>query len=227
MISRAVLFGLLVAGLAAPLSFSSVGEATAQTATDLKCKGCVGKKDIGKNAVKEKNIKKNAVTSAKIKDGTVESSDIKDGTIQAEDIADGVLGGSPVGDVRQILSGGFNQGGAFTNGFTGPGWTTTLSPNYPDSGEGEAATQIRMVAGTLKNLRVHVQTQNVPSSGSLTLTVRINGANTALTCTVTATGDCTSTASVSINDNDRLALEITNSFPDEGNWTLTYSIQYM
>ena len=72
----------------------------------------------------------------------------------------------------------------FTNGFTGPGWTTTTAPDYPDTGEGEAATQIRMAAGTLKNLRVHVQTQNVPSGGSLIATVRINGADTALTCTV-------------------------------------------
>ena len=210
MFSKIMMRGLLAACLALPIALAVSGDASAQKAKDLKCKGCVGSKDIGKNAVREKHIKNNAVTSSKIKNGT----------IKAEDLAAGVLGSG-----GQVLTGGFNQGAAFANGFTGPGWTTTLAPDYPDTGEGEAAIQIRLPAGTLSNLRVHVQTQNVPSSGSLIVMVRINGADTALTCSVTTTGDCTSTASVAIKDNDRLALEITNSFPDEGNWTLTYSIE--
>ena len=42
-------------------SFALAAPASAQTATNLQCKGCVGKKDLGKNAVRSKNIKKKSV----------------------------------------------------------------------------------------------------------------------------------------------------------------------
>lgn len=106
MFSKIMMRGLLAACLALPIALAVSGDASAQKAKDLKCKGCVGSKDIGKNAVREKHIKNNAVTSSKIKNGT----------IKAEDIAAGVLGSG-----GQVLTGGFNQGAAFANGFTGPG----------------------------------------------------------------------------------------------------------
>jgi hypothetical protein len=50
--------------------------ADAQTATNLKCKGCVGKKDIGRKAVRSKHLKRNAIDSLHIKDGSVEAADL-------------------------------------------------------------------------------------------------------------------------------------------------------
>jgi len=48
-----VLMGVLIAG-------GMTGEASAQTAGNLVCKGCVGKKDIGKDAVDMKRLAPNA-----------------------------------------------------------------------------------------------------------------------------------------------------------------------
>jgi hypothetical protein len=48
------------------------------TATDLKCKGCVDKKDIGKNAVKSKNIK----------DGQVKAPDLGQDSVTLEKLDD-------------------------------------------------------------------------------------------------------------------------------------------
>ena len=63
--------GISVA-LAVLLAAISLPEgASAQTAKNVICRGCVGSRDIGKNAVKTKHIKDSAVSSAKIKDGAV------------------------------------------------------------------------------------------------------------------------------------------------------------
>ena len=43
----------------------------AQTATNLKCKGCVGKKDLGKKAVRKKHIKKNAIRGKHIRSNAI------------------------------------------------------------------------------------------------------------------------------------------------------------
>ncbi len=42
------------------------GPTLAQTATDLDCRGCVGGRDIGKNAVTGKKIRKNAVAASRL-----------------------------------------------------------------------------------------------------------------------------------------------------------------
>jgi hypothetical protein len=65
-----------VAALVATLAASMPTGASAETATDLKCKGCVGKKDIGKKAIRTRNLKKNAVKSKVIKDGSIEPEDL-------------------------------------------------------------------------------------------------------------------------------------------------------
>jgi hypothetical protein len=54
------------------------GETSAQTATNLKCKGCVGKKDLGKKAVRSKNIKPGAVVNEAIADGAVDAAKLAD-----------------------------------------------------------------------------------------------------------------------------------------------------
>jgi len=49
---------------------------SAQSAKNLKCKGCVGKKQLGNKAVIESRIRDGAVTSAKIRDGSVGPADL-------------------------------------------------------------------------------------------------------------------------------------------------------
>jgi hypothetical protein len=56
--------------LSVAICFGVTG-AQAQTANNLKCKGCVGTRDLGANAVKTKKIKDGAITTSKIKDGAV------------------------------------------------------------------------------------------------------------------------------------------------------------
>jgi hypothetical protein len=214
MVLRMMMRGLLVAGLAVTVGFAVSGDAGAQTAKNLKCNGCVGNKDIGKNAVREKHIKKNAVTSSKIKNGT----------IKEEDLADS----AKVGEVRQILSGGFNQGASLATVYHAPGWVTALQPTYPSASDGENAIQIRLPEGTLSRLSIRVRTATAATGGSYVVTVRINGADTALTCTVTGQADCTTAANVTVpvNDGDRLALEITSTLANEGNNTVNYSMLF-
>lgn len=65
----------------------SMGIAAAQTATDLKCVGCVGTKDIAKGAVQTDSIKPNAVTSGKIAPEAVNSSDIRNGGVAPIDLS--------------------------------------------------------------------------------------------------------------------------------------------
>jgi len=73
--------GHCLALAAAGFLFVSVpgGEASAQTATNLNCKGCVGKKDIGKNAVTKRAIKKNSIKTTAIKNGAVTADKLADG----------------------------------------------------------------------------------------------------------------------------------------------------
>jgi hypothetical protein len=66
-----------------------LADASAQTATDLKCRGCVGKKDIGKKAVKSRHIKNGSVKGKDLKDATVETSKLSDGAVTADKLATG------------------------------------------------------------------------------------------------------------------------------------------
>lgn len=72
---------------AALLCSLPVQGATAQTATNLKCRGCVGTRDIAKGAVGTDTIQDNSINSAKIKRDTVNSLDIRDSTIAPVDLS--------------------------------------------------------------------------------------------------------------------------------------------
>jgi hypothetical protein len=85
--SKIALFGIATA-FAAVLTFTVPSLASAQVANDLKCKGCVGKKDIGKKAVRPKHIKKNAIKSKHIRDGAVQTEAMQDGAVTAAKLAD-------------------------------------------------------------------------------------------------------------------------------------------
>jgi hypothetical protein len=128
---------------------------------------------------------------------------------------------------QQILIGGGSFGGVSPI-YTSPGLANLYGQDFPSTGKGETAAQARMSGGgVLSVLFVRLQTQNVPSSGSLTVTVRVNGADTAMTCTVGGSGQCAYTAStVTINNGDRLAIQVTNDFTGAGNLAFNYSLLF-
>jgi len=75
-------FPLAVAAVAAGLVCAvGPGPAHAQTATNLKCKGCVGKKELGKNAVTSKTVRKNAISTKHIKSGAVSVAKLADAAL--------------------------------------------------------------------------------------------------------------------------------------------------
>jgi hypothetical protein len=140
-----------------------------------------------------------------------------------------LLAATPAGalnDNEQLLSGsGTSIGGATL--WSSPGGTQ-YPDNFPAPGKGESAAQLRMSAGVLSALRVKLTTQTTPSSGTLSVRVRINGANTALTCTVTAGGNCNSPngTTVAVAANDKLAVRISNNFPGGNDIAYTYTLQF-
>ena len=114
--------------------------ASAQTATDLKCMGCVGDKDLGKKTVKSKHLKKNAVKSKHIKDGSITASDlgadavtsghIQDGTVGPEDLADGAKPGganSIFGNTTANLETSSKEVESLTISAPGPGYVVAMA----------------------------------------------------------------------------------------------------
>ena len=87
--------------------------APAQTASNLQCKGCVGKTDLGKKAVRKKHIKKNSVAEKALRDGSVSERTIQSGAVQPGHLADAAkpagveydYPGSPSGDVTIDMNG--------------------------------------------------------------------------------------------------------------------------
>jgi hypothetical protein len=91
MTTRTLFKFALAAALPLVVGFAALDTAAAQTATDLKCRKCVGARDLGKKAVKKRSLKKNAVTGAKIRDGSITSKDLGNGAITGEKLADGAV----------------------------------------------------------------------------------------------------------------------------------------
>jgi hypothetical protein len=125
-------------------------------------------------------------------------------------------------DTRQLLVAGTSQveGGL---SFAGPGMSNVFGENFPGTGLGEQAGSIRMPAGSLSRLRVNVVTQNAPASGFLRVMLRINGANTTLTCIVTGTGTCNRNPAVAVPNNAMVTFRVSNNFVGSGfiSWSAT------
>ncbi len=64
------------------------------------------------------------------------------------------------------------------------------------------------VACTFNVLHVHPV-----GSGSFTVTLQVNAADSTLSCTVSGTGDCSSGAAVGVNPGDRVQLSVTGATP--------------
>jgi hypothetical protein len=125
-------------------------------------------------------------------------------------------------DASQLLPGGIVGMTAGQTYFTAPGVTSTS----PGQIKGESSVQIRMPAGQLRNLRVRLTTATVPSAGIITIVVRRNGLNTALTCELSKAGECASNASVAIAENDKLSVRAINNFTGSGLMAMTYTLLF-
>ena len=127
-------------------------------------------------------------------------------------------------DTSQVLTGGhLMQAGQIV--LTSPGYTQAQAESDFNN-QGEAFVQLLMPAGTLSKLRVKVTTATAPTSGSFTLMVRVNGADTNLTCTVNGPGTCsTGTKVKALANNSRLAIKTTSNFVDAGTIGYTYTMQ--
>lgn len=162
---------------------------------------------LPKHSVGKKQIKRNAVVSSKVKNGTLAAGDFKRGQLPAGPPgAQGAIGeegpqgqpGAP-GATVSVLTGRTVLGGG--DSFFSPSGIST-------AGGFEPAVQILSpgVAATAGNLSVRLDNSPGPAA-SRTLTLRLNGTDTALSCTiVNAGGSCTSAASVPIPAGSRLSL---------------------
>jgi hypothetical protein len=137
-----------------------------------------------------------------------------------------VTGANALEDTTQLLTGG-NSGSAGGTRFTAPGLGNTYNADFPGTGLGESAAQIRMTAGVLSKLRVKVVTEGTQDSGTVTVMVRLNGADTELTCSVgIAGGECGAGGkSITILNGDLLAIRVASTY-NEGFWAYTYTLLY-
>ena len=128
-------------------------------------------------------------------------------------------------DTKQIMVAGTSQveGGL---SYAGPGMSNVFGADFPNTGLGEQAASVRMPAGSLSRLRVNVVTQNTPSSGFLRVMLRINGANTTLTCIVTGTGICNRNQTVAVPNNALVTFRISNNFVGSGLLTWTATMEF-
>jgi len=140
-----------------------------------------------------------------------------------------LLAAPPAGalvDTAHVVSGGSTLGRGLTR-FTAPGLATIYQADFLGAGLGESAAQILMPAGTLSKLRVKILTEAAPSSGSFTAMVRVNGADTVLTCQLSATGQCSSgNKSKALSNNALVAVRVSNNFPDSGAVAFSYTLQF-
>jgi hypothetical protein len=191
---RRISFGNVVATLALFIAIGGVSWA----ATSLP-----------KNSVGKKQLKSNAVVSKKVKNGSLAAGDFKGGQLPA-----GPKGSKgPVG--QQGPKGQPGAPGATTSVLTGrtslAGTDSFFSPSgISTAGATEAPVQILSpgVAATARNLSVRLDSSPGPAA-SRAFTLRVNGADTALTCTIVNAGQtCTSGgASVAVPAGSLLSLE--------------------
>jgi len=126
-------------------------------------------------------------------------------------------------DTAHIISGGAGIGGG-TIFLTPSG--AGYSADFPSAGLGESVAQVPFPAGTLSKLRVKLFTENAPSGGSVSVMVRVNGANTTVTCSLPASGICTSgTKTKAVNNNGLVAIRVTSNLADAGNVAIAYTLQ--
>jgi hypothetical protein len=132
--------------------------------------------------------------------------------------------GATNASAQQILTGGNSGSGAGTR-YTAPGLGNIYGADFPATGLGESAAQIRMPAGTLKKLKITLVTDGAQTSGQLTVTVRVNGIDSALTCSVDFEGaQCKSPEFVTLLNDDRVALQVSSTL-NTGSWAFTYSVK--
>jgi hypothetical protein len=133
---------------------------------------------------------------------------------------------APPAAAAQLLIGGSSTTENSTR-FSAPGLGNQYTADFPGTGLGEEAAQVRTIVGTLSKFRVRVRTATNPSAGSFTVTVRVNGADTQLTCTLNGPGDCSAGNKVkALTNSSLLSVSASNDFADAGSITYSYSMMF-
>jgi hypothetical protein len=128
-------------------------------------------------------------------------------------------------DGSQVLT-----GGSITNNTGQPLWTspgnnqTYLLGQFANKGFN--ASQLRMPAGVLSDLKVRVVTINAATGGTFVLNVLKNNVDTALTCSTTGAGNCQNNGSVTFADNDRLSIRVVDALTGVTNTAFTYTLVF-
>jgi hypothetical protein len=129
-------------------------------------------------------------------------------------------------DGEQLLIGGTSGSGSGVR-YGAPGLANTYNDDFPATGLGEMAAQVRMAGGTLRKFRASIVTSGDETSGTVAVMVRVNEADTLLTCSVgIGGGDCGSGGkTIAIAPGDKLAVRVSSTL-DTGFWTYSYTMFY-
>lgn len=77
--------------MAGALAVLGPSQAAAQSATKLKCKGCVSSKQIKNKGIKAADLKDNVVDSTKVRNESLTGADVANGSLTSADVQDGSL----------------------------------------------------------------------------------------------------------------------------------------
>jgi hypothetical protein len=192
--------------------------------------------DVRDGSLTGKDIKSNSLHGSDIHDSAINSDDIQNGSIVAEDLHPGLLTGAGTPGPRGATGATGAKGDTGVAGSPGPGGASGApgTPGSPGTGsiltantsdltrlsgtfyltadgygvDSAEATGARVmpVAATAGNMTVRI---SASATAPETFTLRVNGANSALTCTVSiGQTTCTSPATAAIAKSDSLTTQI-------------------
>jgi hypothetical protein len=135
--------------LAAMLIGSSVPDlAVAQTAKNVKCRGCVGARDLGKKSVKAKHLKDRAVRNKHIADEAITAEKIRDDEISGAKIQDNAISGA------KLQSGAVTGDKIQNSAVTADHLAATAKPTGADSDEGNLQQDLTAIKSTVRSVTV-------------------------------------------------------------------------
>lgn len=159
--------------------------ATAQTASNLNCKGCVTSKHIKNKGVKSRDLRNLAVTNGKLANGAVNSAKVQDDSLTASDLASNSVGQGEIQTdavaADEITAGAVGSSEVATDAIP----ATDLSN---EAGSNFSGAQGSLTIGTTSEVVLSV-TVTAPSTGQVILTA----SGTWFTNAVATRGQCSLT----------------------------------
>lgn len=160
---------------------------------------------LPKNSVGTKQLKSHAVTGSKIKAHSLLATDFKSGQLPAGPKGDtGAKGDTgPAGDPAASINTGVVKSSSFGDYFGAPSGASGSATESDVQGLSPAGASI-----TARDLSVSIPFQLGNSSFSLSVSIRVNGADTALSCSIPfgSSGCQDSSHAVTIPPNSRISV---------------------